>query len=341
MHRYQLVYSVKGAPLAFADHDELNWDSIGNQWPVPIHDARVTVTATSPITRLTCFSGPQGSVLPCDSESAPGYRTATFTQRLLDPGSGLTTVVAVPKFAIDPQPAPILETRRNLLTAFALTAVTVSLGAGVALVGIGLVITLATRRGRDRRYTGSAVDAAMGNTTGAEEPAPVLHRTTGPVEFVPPDGIRPGEVGTLLDEHANLLDVTATIVDLAVRGWLTIKEIAPDAHERHHDYELAETEGTRKGTLLPYEQKLLNELFDNRETVRLSDLKYQFRASLSEIQSAMYDDTVTQGWYRFRPDHTRARWVVIGGVTLAVGVGTTALVGDHHVVRDRSRSGSS
>jgi hypothetical protein len=37
--------------------------------------------------------------------------------------------------------------------------------------------------------------------------------------------LRPGELGTLVDAAANPLDVTATIVDLAVRGYLRIEEI--------------------------------------------------------------------------------------------------------------------
>ena len=323
VHTYQLVYTVRGAPMSFADHDELYWDAIGTQWPVPIHNAHVEVDAPGAITRVACYSGPAGSAYPCEA-SATG-RTATFGERTLAAGSGLTAVVAMPKGTIQPEPLPILEQRRTLANAFEVTPLTVGLGGGLTIAGIAMVVLLATRRGRDRRYTGSAVDAAMGNISGAEEPVPLLRRESGPVEFVPPEDIRPGQVGTLVDEHANLLDVTASIVDLAVRGWLTIKELAPEAHERHPDYELTATPGKGKGTPLPYEQMLLHELFDNRETVKLSDLKYKFRDSLSQVQSAMYDDAVTRGWYRIRPDRTRTIWVGIAVLTLAAGIGLTVL----------------
>ena len=321
VHTYRLVYTVRGAPMTFADHDELYWDAIGNQWTVPIRNAHVEVDAPGSITRVACFSGPPGSTYPCAASA--GGREATFAERVLGPGSGLTAVVAMPKGTIQPEPLPILEKRRTLANAFEVTPLTVGLGGGLTIAGIAMVVLLATRRGRDRRYTGSAVDAAMGNTSGAEEPVPLLRRESGPVEFVPPEGIRPGQVGTLVDEHANLLDVTASIVDLAVRGWLTIKEVEPEAHERHPDYELTATPGKGKGTPLPYEQMLLHELFDNRETVKLSDLKYKFRDSLSQVQSAMYDDAVTQGWYRIRPDRTRTIWVGIAVLTLVAGIAVT------------------
>ncbi len=40
------------------------------------------------------------------------------------------------------------------------------------------------------------------------------------VEFEPPDKLKPAQIGLLLDERADTLDVTATIVELAVRGYL-------------------------------------------------------------------------------------------------------------------------
>ncbi len=323
-HTYQLTYTIRGAPLTFDNHDELYWDAIGNQWTVPIEKALVTVRAPVPITRVSCFAGPARVVFPCAGSTFTNNE-ATFNEPVLGTGSGLTVVVAMPKGTIQPAAAPILEKRRTLATAFEVTPLTVGLGGGLSLAGIAAVGLLATRRGRDRRFIGSVVDAALGNTTGAEEPAPLLHRTTGPVEFVPPEGIRPGQVGTLVDERANLLDVTASIVDLAVRGWLKIAEVEPEAHQRHPDYELTATPGSGKGTPLPYEQMLLHELFDNRESVKLSDLKYKFRGSLSSIQSAMYDDTVAQGWYRVRPDRTRTIWTALAVVTLVAGIGLTIL----------------
>ena len=36
--------------------------------------------------------------------------------------------------------------------------------------------------------------------------------------FDPPEGLTPAEVGTLLDNSADMRDITATLVDLAVRG---------------------------------------------------------------------------------------------------------------------------
>ena len=322
VHTYDINYNVTGAPRAFPDHDELFWDPIGNQWNVPIASAQVRVDAPADISHTACFAGAQGSALPCDQMSHAAAR-ATFSQHLLGPNEGLTIVVGMPKGSIQPPPQPILQRRRTVLDAFAVRPDTVTPAAALAVLGVGGVVSLAYRKGRDRRYRGSAVDAAFGNVSGAEQRVGLHRNRAGPVEFVPPDNVRPGQVGTLIDERANTLDVTATIVDLAVRGWLTIAEVD------EHDYELSATRSAGKGTLLQYETELMNGLFANGPTVKLSELKYKFRAELARIESSLYDDVVTQGWYHTRPDRTRHVWMALGLLVTAIGIGITVLVGLH------------
>ena len=45
-----------------------------------------------------------------------------------------------------------------------------------------------------------------------------------PVRYEPPEGMTPAEMGTVLDERVDMGDITATILDLAVRGYLQIEE---------------------------------------------------------------------------------------------------------------------
>jgi uncharacterized membrane protein len=320
IHTYTISYTVRGAATTFADHQELYWNAIGTQWPVPVNAAHVVVHAPAKITAAACYMGPAGSGLACSVAKASG-NNATFLQNDLASYEGLTVVVAVPPGTMAPDPQPILTKQRDLGDAFAARPDTIGPFALLTVLGVGLVGFVVWRRGRDRRYTGSAVDAALGNTTGADEPVPLGQEDPGPVEFAPPDGIRPGEVGTLVDEHANLVDITATIVDLAVRGWLTITEVADN------DYELAATQNVGKGTLLAYETTVMNALFGAGPSVRLSSLKYEFRDEVATIEDALYDDAVTQGWYRIRPDRVRQRWSAIGIGVIVLGIVVTFVTG--------------
>ena len=144
------------------------------------------------------------------------------------------------------------------------------------------------------------------------------------MEFVPPDGLRPGQVGTLIDEQANTLDVTATIIDLAVRGYLRITEIPKQGWLGSTDWQL---DSLKPGTgLKPYENTLLTALFASGPSVPLSSLKNTFAAHLKAVENELYDDMMANGWYRRRPDHTRAMVAVLAVLLILAGVGLTVLL---------------
>ena len=320
-HRYTIDYVVKGGLNGFAEHDELYWNAIGAEWDVPVEKATAHVVTPGPLTDVACFSGPVGSLLPCP-RSEPGDREATFGTDALQPFQALTVVVGFEKGFV-PEPTPILDERWAFDRAFALTPATVGATAALFALIVGGVSTMLWRTGRDRRFAGSPVDVAFGSDTGAEQKVPLLERPLTPVEFVPPDDLRPGQVGTLVDETANTLDVTATIVDLAVRGYLRIDEIPKEGWFGKKDWnlvELKEATGLRQ-----YESTLLGAIFKGRNEVKLSALKNTFATDLKKVEDLLYDDAVAQGWFARRPDRTRTLWTVLGVLALA-GSGLVAAV---------------
>jgi uncharacterized protein (TIGR04222 family) len=323
-HTYDITYTLRGVLNGFEDHDELFLNAIGPGWTVPIDRATVTVEAPADITRVGCFSGAVQSRLPCASADSSGP-AATFTQGNIPPGAAFTVVVAIPKGVVPP-PRPILEERFNLASAFSVTPATAGIGGGLLLLVAGGFAFLMYRFGRDRRYVGSPVDQAFGSASGAEELAPVLHHGETPVEFVPPDNLRPGQLGTLVDFTANPLDVTATIVDLAVRGYLVIEEIPAEGGFLHKpDWKL--TKKKEPGPeLKDYEQKLLAALFEDGNEVKLSDLQYTFAQHMDEVQKALTDDAMAQGWFARLPSIARAQWGCLGVLVLLAGVGLTILL---------------
>jgi uncharacterized protein (TIGR04222 family) len=328
VHDYTISYRVHGAMNGFADHDELFWNATGDQWAVPIAQVQVTVHAPGPITRVACYEGPPGSRLSCESATGGENGEATFSQNGLPSDEGVTVVVALPKGVVA-NPRPILDERWSAARAFSVTPVSAGLsGALTVLVVFGLVRVLG--KGRDRRWAGSAVDAAFGNAAGTDERVPLLSRPHDPVEFEPPDKIRPGQVGTLIDEVANPLDVTATIVDLAVRGYLRIEEIPKQGWFGHTDWRLIKLKDG--DGLLTYEETLLAGLFRDGDQVELSTLKRTFATRLHHVQDALYDDVVQAGWFPSRPDRVRVRWYAIGVVAVVVAAGiTVALVAATHL----------
>ena len=94
---------------------------------------------------------------------------------------------------------------------------------------------------------------------------PLLGRGETPVEYEPPDKLRPGQIGTLIDERANPLDVTATIVDLAVRGYLRIEEIPKEGWFGKPDWTLHKRKD-EDGLEHEYERILFGSLFSGNST---------------------------------------------------------------------------
>ena len=323
-HVYRITYRIRGGMLRFDDHDELYWDAIGAEWAATIDRPTVTVEAPASVTDLACFAGPAGSNLPCDSARARGS-AARFSHASLLPYSGLTVVVALPLGSVDTV-GPILEERLTPLNAIGASPATVGGAIGLGVLLIGGVGGLLWTRGRDVVFRGSQVDQVMGGVPGLEERVGLGEADAeAPVEFAPPEGLRPGQVGTLLDERANTLDVTATIVDLAVRGYLRIEEIPKTWILGKPDWKLVRLAPPAKGEgdLLQYEQALLAKLFATGDEVLLSELKNTFAASLREVQEAMYRDVVQRGWFRQRPDTVRARWIAIGVVAVVLSGAAT------------------
>jgi uncharacterized protein (TIGR04222 family) len=322
VHTYTIVYSVAAAMNGFDDHDELYWNAIGDEWDVAMAQTSVTVTAPGAIQKVACYAGEAGSVVEgCDSSRFKGS-TAKFTAEGLFPYSGVTVVVALAKGVVAP-PTPRLVEPWSIKRAFSLTPSTGGVTGGLLVLAVGGFAGLLWTRGRDRRFVGSDVDQVMGNPAGKDQRVPLFQAgASAPVEFAPPGDLRPGQVGTLMDEQANTLDVTATIIDLAVRGFLMIREIPKEGWFGKPDWTLIQLEKD-PGELLPYEQKLLDGLFLGGTDVTMSSLRATFSGRLEGVENELYADAMKQKWFAMRPDKVRSTWMMRGVLVLVAGCALT------------------
>ncbi len=283
--------------------------------------------APATIERVGCASGSYGSTLSCGAAAAAGS-DAVFSVAQLGPHEGMTFTVQLPQGAVVPAPKPILEERFSVTSAFRVTPATGGLAGAMLLVLAGIVVFLVWSFGRDRRYAGSAVDAAYGPGAGNEAAAPEvaapLREAETPVEFEPPDGLRPGQLGTLIDFEANPLDVTATIIDLAVRGYLKIEEIDKEWYQRKHDWKLTKLD--HAGELHRYERTLYDGLFEDGDEVQLSDLHDKFAARMTKVRGQLMDDAMAKGWFARKPGTVKVLYALLGMLVLGIGVALTVLL---------------
>jgi uncharacterized membrane protein len=259
-----------------------------------------------------CYEGYQ-STAHCDSSVSGNVATYQAT-RTMYPNEEVTIVGGWQKGVVDVKP-PILKDRPTIDDYFALDGWEIG-GAGlvgvVALAGVGGVWWA---NGRDRRYT--SIYYLTDNPE--SETRPLFAEDDVVVEYTPPEDLRPAQMGLVLDERADTLDVTATIIDLAVRGYIHITEIPKKGMFGSKDWKLTRVrEDTAE--LLPYEEKLIESLFSTGNEVEMSDLKDKFASKLSQVRERLYKDGMERKWFPRKPETTKGIWMAVGFGIIVLGV---------------------
>jgi hypothetical protein len=289
-----LRYRATNGLRFFDEHDELYWNVTGDEWEVPIEAAaaRIELPSGAEGIRAIAFNGAYGSTAQEAGVDVRGTTVRIAMPRTLRYREGLTAVVGWNKGVVA-EPG---------VGARAAGVVASNWPLAIPLPVFLLALAIWRRRGKDPR------------------------RRPITVQYEPPRGLTPAEAGTLLDNSADLRDVTATLVDLAVRGYLRFEErddrqlfglIGGREYVLHRLDPPAAADG-----LAPHEQRVFDGVFSGRgKVVELSDLRDEFYTSLPHIRASIFDRLLGRGFYHARPDHVRVRWMAGGvfiGSTIAV-----------------------
>src|SRR5256712_11503885 len=145
------------------------------------------------------------------------------------------------------------------------------------------------------------------------------------VQYDPPHGMTPAEAGTLLDNSADMRDITATLVDLAVRGYMRIEEQQNPKLFGLFGGGTAFTLCRLKTAdgLAPHERVVFDGIFGlHGDHVQLDELKDEFYKQLSPIRDAVFTQLTGSGFYQRRPDKVKQIWMGCGiGAAILIGVG--------------------
>lgn len=291
-----LHYRVSNALRYFDDHDELYWNVTGTDWQVPVGNVSAHIVLPQGVTGLDAsdYTGTFGSRAQDASVEVVGSNVDIHTTRPLAYREGLTVVVGWDKGFVH-APTAGEKIAQFLESNWALF---------IPVLAFGVMFWLWRSRGRDPRVGAIAV------------------------QYEPPAGLSPGEAGTLVDNSAAMRDITATTVDLAVHGYLTIEEQTKEHmlgiySNKEYVFHLEKTV-KEWGSLKPHEALLLRGLFDDgeRDQVTLSELQNKFYRNLPGIRSAILDALVERGYYTQRPDRMRQSFMaaaIVAAVLLFLG----------------------
>jgi uncharacterized membrane protein len=142
-----------------------------------------------------------------------------------------------------------------------------------------------------------------------------------PVRYEPPEGLSPAEVGAVLDESVDLVDVSATLLDLAVRGYLRIEEVegAGFLFLRDRDWRLVKLRDAAE--LRPHESLLFERLFAGGEQLLVSSLRNRFYAHLPALREAIYAAVSREErFFPTSPERVRRSYAAVGVAALVGGM---------------------
>jgi uncharacterized membrane protein YgcG len=195
---YTIDYTLQNVITFYKDHDELYWDVNGDQWQQPTSQVRVTLLlpkGASQWSQPVCYAGNYGDQAQQCLIQTTGNRVQSSAS-LLSPKQTLTYVIGFQKGFFTPM-SVWDKVADHIWTVMGL--------AGPPLLALAIGGTWWWKRGRDAKGRGTIVP-----------------------EYTPPEGLTPLEAGTVVDFTADNRDLTATIIDLARRGYLRIIETKKD-----------------------------------------------------------------------------------------------------------------
>jgi uncharacterized membrane protein len=274
-YTYVISYKVTGIINNFSDHDELYYNVTGDKWDVPINNVSANVVLPGVVDKSKITN-------KCFTGSTGStQQNCTYNNQTFTSVNGPLTIV------LGWNKGVVSETTRVYEASFRFESLWVWL---LPLFILIYFIFLYLKNGRDPKG-----------------------RVTIVPEFSPPNNMRPAEMGTLIDEKADNTDISATLIDLAVRGYLKIEE-------KDKKFSLIKFKPAG-ADLNSYEEKLFNSIFDtSTEKVSLEDIKSNdFAKTISEIKDLLYDSVVAMGYFVKNPNTIRKRFLTAGIIIGFVG----------------------
>jgi uncharacterized membrane protein len=141
-------------------------------------------------------------------------------------------------------------------------------------------------------------------------------------QYEPPKGICPAEAGALVNDSVHPRDITSTIVDLAVRGYIKIEEKINTFlvfHHKDYVFHLLKPREQWGTDLTPHERVMLENIFVEGTETQLSSLKNRFYTVIPVVREDIMSSLKSKGIYMLDPESAN-------GYSIAAAVAIALLV---------------
>lgn len=295
VHTYVIRYRTDRAINFFNDgHSELYWNVTGNEWDLPIEQASFALKTPSGADLATissiCYVGAVGSQeQSCDvKKTGDGFVVAA--SRVLLPQEGLTIAVAFPRDVI--RAPSVMERVWQFFQ-----------DNGVLFFPVAAFVIMFWRW-----------------WTKGKDPS---RRTVVP-EYEPPRKLSPALIGgTMTDTGMSNTAVTATIIDLARRGYLHIRfGEAKKLFGTEQTFTFVKQRPADDG-MTKAERLLFNGLFVSGDERTVDQLRAdKFYTTVATFRAAITKQVDEMGVFAANPTTTRGAYIVVGFI-----VGWVMIVG--------------
>ena len=297
---YTLNYQVRGVANFHENHPQLIWDVTGAHFPLAISKARFELEIPSGIKLTNAdLKAWQGKVSKESTArvSVKGNKIISQVTNLR-PGQQFRVEVNFPIGTVS-EPG-FVEKFQWLMEEWYLLAVL-----PLSVVLILFVI----------RFTKTRLTSKVPNQSEV---------------WKAPEGLRPVEVGTLIDQSCDVSDVSVTLINLAVRGYYTVREIPATGFFAlsDRDYEFKKLPPPKGDKLKEYESIFLETIFGNASTAYLSNIQGIFRQYLPGIRSSIYGSLVESKLLAKDPEKDKVLYGSIGFTLAVLGVAVLFLMGE-------------
>ena len=292
--QYEVTYSVTGAVRTLTADEasaasglnagdvELYWDVIGDGWGVPISSALASIKGPTAALAAACYYGAAGSTHECMIADLDG--DLITEQVSLAEYESLTVVAAYPASAFTEIPTP------NIEPPFVIPGIAWIISLIVALIALIAPIGLVLIKRRDLR--GKALDGA-------------------PVQFEPPDQVRPAQLQAAIDGTVDARGAVATLLDLTARGFLTM---STDEGGLLQKDSLTISRTTKApDTLAPWEQAFVFGVMGDAGSKTIAGYDAALATALSQVSSTLEAEAESSGRRTItRNNGLRAALIVFG-----------------------------
>lgn len=265
IHTYKISYELSPLIIELGGKPFLNLDIIGSGWAVPIYDitASVMLEGNTQLSAVTWYGADNAAVNI--NELSASY---------VSPHQGITINANLPDNYI----SSYLQPNKMRLQDILLRIGVILFAILVSIIFLVIVIILIARRNRSRVRR---------------------RKQTVVAQYEPPEGLTPAHIGLLEDDVMAGQEITATVIDWAIRGYLKIIYIPKKGLFSSGDYQFVQLKPP--DSLPVMEQPLFTVFFGDKNEFILSKLsiieKYDIASEVYIFKKGIKKQLEDKGYY--------------------------------------------